>query len=144
MQHIKQSIRRLATRNAKPEPASNFMSHPPDFGTFQHHPDTLKSPGEIVYLEYNPDELPPKPSEDWTRFVCISDTHSRSFPVPDGDVLLHSGDLTNTGTVSDFEKTMEWLYSLPHEVKMWVRSDDFSVWYLLSFLCSASLLATTT
>jgi Icc-related predicted phosphoesterase len=38
--------------------------------------------------------------------------------VPDGDVLLHSGDLTNTGTVSDFEKTMEWLYGLSHPVKI--------------------------
>lgn len=78
----------------------------------------LKSPTEIVHLEYTPGELPPKPSDEWTRFVCISDTHSRSFDVPDGDVLLHSGDLTNTGTVSGFEITMEWLYKLPHKTKM--------------------------
>lgn len=78
----------------------------------------LKSSKEIVHLEYTPSKLPPKPSEEWTRFVCISDTHSRTFEVPTGDVLLHSGDLTNTGTVKDFEKTMDWLYSLPHKTKM--------------------------
>jgi len=83
----------------------------------------LKSPREVVYLEYTPSLLPPKPAAGqdgtrWTRFVCISDTHSRAFSVPDGDVLLHSGDLTNTGTVSDFQKTMDWLYGLPHPVKM--------------------------
>ena len=40
--------------------------------------------------------------------------------MPDGDVLLHSGDLTNTGTVDDFKKTMKWLYNLPHKIKMLV------------------------
>ena len=54
------------------------------------HPTSLKSPTEVVYVEYEPGHLlPPKPGDDWTRFVCISDTHNRSFPVPDGDVLLH-------------------------------------------------------
>ena len=40
------------------------------------------------------------------------------FHVPDGDVLLHSGDLTETGTEEEFKTTMEWLYSLPHPTKM--------------------------
>ncbi|KAF8877459.1 Metallo-dependent phosphatase-like protein [Gymnopilus junonius] len=78
----------------------------------------LKSPREIVYLDYSPSALPPKPSEEWTRFVCVSDTHSHSFDVPDGDVLLHSGDLTNMGLVSDFEKTVDWLCGLPHKEKI--------------------------
>ncbi|KDR66478.1 hypothetical protein GALMADRAFT_80788 [Galerina marginata CBS 339.88] len=78
----------------------------------------FKASREIVYLEYTPSVLPAKPSDDWTRFVCVSDTHSRSFEVPDGDVLLHSGDLTNHGTVADFKKTMDWLYGLPHKLKI--------------------------
>lgn len=82
------------------------------------HNVVLTSPKEIVHLEYDPETLPPRPSDEWTRFVCISDTHSVTFDVPDGDVLLHSGDLTNTGTVEDFKKTMGWLYSLPHKIKM--------------------------
>ncbi len=97
----------------------------------------LRSPNERVYIHYSwsppstpgtlassitieAPPLPPKP-EGWTRFVCISDTHSMTFPVPDGDVLLHSGDLTNTGTLFDFQKTMTWLTGLPHKHKMWVN-----------------------
>ena len=82
------------------------------------HNIVLTSPKEIVHLDYNPETLPPPPSDEWIRFVCISDTHTTSFDVPDGDVLLHSGDLTNTGTVEDFKKTMGWLGGLPHKLKM--------------------------
>ncbi|KAJ3877547.1 Metallo-dependent phosphatase-like protein [Lentinula edodes] len=80
---------------------------------------TLRSPQSknIVYLEYDLSNLPPS-SPGHTRFVCISDTHTRRFPVPDGDVLLHSGDLTNTGTLQEFERTMNWIYELPHKVKI--------------------------
>ncbi|KAK0195534.1 Metallo-dependent phosphatase-like protein [Armillaria mellea] len=79
----------------------------------------LESDAEVVYVEYdNPFQLPPPPSDEWTRFVCISDTHSHTFDVPWGDVLIHSGDLTNTGTLKDFKKTMEWIGSLPHRTKI--------------------------
>lgn len=85
------------------------------------YPDlTIRSAREIVHLQYSAASLPAPPSDEWTRFVCISDTHSRNFDVPDGDVLLHSGDLTMTGTLDDFEKTMEWITSLPHKIKMYV------------------------
>ncbi|GLB45111.1 putative calcineurin-like phosphoesterase [Lyophyllum shimeji] len=80
-------------------------------------PRSITTASSIVHLEYKPAALSPV-APGWTRFVCISDTHTRSFAVPDGDVLLHSGDLTNLGTLSDFQKTMEWLYSLPHKVKI--------------------------
>jgi hypothetical protein len=81
---------------------------------------SLRSPSAVVHLEYDDVfHVPPKPSEgNWTRFVCISDTHSHTFPLPEGDVLLHSGDLTGTGRVREFELTMQWLYELPHPVKM--------------------------
>ena len=80
-------------------------------------PITFKSEDTVVHLEYS--DLPPIPDPaTWTRFVCISDTHGRTFPVPNGDVLLHSGDLTDFGALDEFEVTMEWLYSLPHKTKM--------------------------
>ncbi|GLB43247.1 putative calcineurin-like phosphoesterase [Lyophyllum shimeji] len=82
-----------------------------------YNPQTITTPTSVVYLEYEPYTLPPQ-SPGWTRFVCISDTHTRNFAVPDGDVLLHSGDLTNRGTLPEFKKTMEWLYTLPHKVKI--------------------------
>lgn len=83
-------------------------------------PALLSSPTEIVHLEYDLQSLAPLADpQQWTRFVCVSDTHSRAFDVPLGDVLVHSGDLTNLGTVVEFKKTMDWLYSLPHKLKMY-------------------------
>ncbi|KAH6901881.1 Metallo-dependent phosphatase-like protein [Coprinopsis sp. MPI-PUGE-AT-0042] len=85
----------------------------------------------VVYQEYASVSAIPELKDveytqgngQWTRFVCISDTHSRTFPVPDGDVLLHSGDLTNTGRFSEFKQTMDWLYTLPHKVKIIVAGN---------------------
>ena len=72
----------------------------------------------VVHADYDINNPPPKPSADWTRFVCVSDTHTRAFAVPDGDVLLHSGDLTEVGTVVEMRATMEWISSMPHRTKM--------------------------
>ncbi|CAJ0760887.1 1450_t:CDS:10, partial [Entrophospora sp. SA101] len=67
-------------------------------------------------------EIPDKPAPDWIRFVCVSDTHnmvnSRNFTVPEGDVLLHSGDLTKVGTVDQLEQAVNWLKDLPHRHKI--------------------------
>ena len=58
------------------------------------------------------------PQEGVVRFVVLSDTHSRhnEMPdgVPDGDVLLHCGDLTNIGTPSELVEVNEWFATLPH------------------------------
>ncbi|KAF9044976.1 Metallo-dependent phosphatase-like protein, partial [Panaeolus papilionaceus] len=54
----------------------------------------------------------------YTRFICTSDTHARTFPIPPGDVLLHAGDLTNTGSLKDWEKTLEWLCAAECGVKI--------------------------
>jgi hypothetical protein len=70
-----------------------------------------------VYREGN-DIIPFHPGYDWTRFVCISDTHSRTFEIPPGDVLLHAGDLSSWGSLSQLMHTVEWLKSLQHPVKM--------------------------
>ncbi|KAJ7888634.1 Metallo-dependent phosphatase-like protein [Mycena olivaceomarginata] len=67
------------------------------------------------------------------RFVLISDTHGKTFPVPDGDVLLHSGDLTRSGTLSDLRHMMAWLFALPHPIKIIIAGNrDFILdreWY---------------
>lgn len=83
-------------------------------------PPALTSPRAVVHLEYdvaNPPSLP-GPSTDWTRFVCLSDTHNNEFPVPPGDILIHSGDLTNVGTYGELEAAVKWLGGLPHRQKM--------------------------
>ncbi|KAJ6616515.1 Metallo-dependent phosphatase-like protein [Mycena sp. CBHHK59/15] len=89
--------------------------------------------GIIVQLEYSGHPLPKPDSSAWTRFVLLSDTHAHIFPVPDGDVLLHAGDLTRHGTRRDLRRTMEWLYALPHPLKIIIAGNrDFALdrpWY---------------
>ncbi|KAJ7255352.1 Metallo-dependent phosphatase-like protein [Mycena rebaudengoi] len=102
-------------------------------------PRRIVSLTSIVQLEYSPHPLP-KPfstAQEWTRFVIISDNHAHTFPVPDGDVLLHCGDLTSRGTHRDLRLTMEWLYALPHPVKIIIAGNrDFALdrpWYDLDW-----------
>ncbi|KAI5105476.1 metallophosphoesterase domain containing 2b [Silurus meridionalis] len=61
----------------------------------------------------------PKPAGH-TRFVCVSDTHSRTdgIQMPYGDVLLHTGDFTELGLPSEVKKCNDWLGSLPYEYKV--------------------------
>ncbi len=53
------------------------------------------------------------------RLVCISDTHAleQGVKIPDGDVLVHAGDLTNIGNVRDVVQFNAWLGTLPHPKK---------------------------
>ena len=52
----------------------------------------------------------PKPP-GYTRFVCISDTHSRTdaIQMPYGDVFIHAGDFTELGLPSEVKKFNDWL-----------------------------------
>ncbi|PAV71278.1 hypothetical protein WR25_03069 [Diploscapter pachys] len=56
------------------------------------------------------------------RFVCISDTHDQLADflpdIPDGDVLIHAGDFTNSGDVSSVIKFNQELGTLPHKHKI--------------------------
>ena len=52
------------------------------------------------------------------RIVCISDTHNTFPQLPQGDVLIHAGDLTNQGTFSELQKTVKWLEKAPFESKV--------------------------
>lgn len=54
------------------------------------------------------------------RFVCISDTHNNhhSLNIPKGDILIHAGDFTNTGTVAEVKNFSKWFKSLPHKYKI--------------------------
>ncbi|OAX35219.1 Metallo-dependent phosphatase [Rhizopogon vinicolor AM-OR11-026] len=81
-------------------------------------PEDFHTASSKVYISYDPANLPAHPGENWTRFVCISDTHSHTFIVPSGDVLLHSGDLSRLGREDEMRVTVEWLRSLEHPVKI--------------------------
>eukprot|EP00947_MAST-08B_sp_MAST-8B-sp1_P005509 g5509.t1 len=69
-----------------------------------------------------PEGLPPK-KPGWARFVCISDTHGMDgkmdpASIPDGDVLIHAGDFTNTGEKRQVLALSEFFAKLPHEHKI--------------------------
>ncbi|KAJ3997214.1 Metallo-dependent phosphatase-like protein [Lentinula boryana] len=70
-----------------------------------------------VYLKYDRATDIPAKEDGWTRFVCLSDTHSTTHwddggRMPRGDILLHAGDLSSYGTVRRLRKTIDWLGSL--------------------------------
>jgi len=63
------------------------------------------------------------------RLVCLSDTHEqgRRVVVPDGDVLVHAGDLTFRGAPEAIAREAAWLRSLPHPHKVVVAGNhDFA------------------
>ena len=68
---------------------------------------------------------PPK-NKPTIKVVCISDTHTNTTTVPNGDVLIHSGDLTNSGTVSEIQAQLDWLDSLPHHHKIFIAGNHDS------------------
>jgi len=60
--------------------------------------------------------------------VAISATHSlhRACEIPDGDILVHAGDLTNQGALKDVEDFNDFLGSLPHRDKIVIAGNhDF-------------------
>jgi predicted phosphodiesterase len=61
------------------------------------------------------------------RIVAVADTHTnerRLGAVPDGDVLIHAGDLLKQGTVKELARFCEWFCCLPHAVKIVVAGND--------------------
>ena len=60
--------------------------------------------------------------------VAISDTHGqhRSLDIPDGDILIHAGDLTNGGEIDQVEDFNNFLGTLPHQDKVVIAGNhDF-------------------
>lgn len=66
------------------------------------------------------------------KLVIISDTHSLHGTmlnhVPDGDVLIHCGDVCNRGTTNDFLDFLAWFSTFPHETKIFIGGNhDFAL-----------------
>jgi Icc-related predicted phosphoesterase len=50
--------------------------------------------------------------------VCISDTHNAQISVPGGDILIHAGDLTQSGSLKELQEALNWIHTLPHPTKI--------------------------
>lgn len=59
------------------------------------------------------------------RIVCLSDTHNcnSQIDVPDGDILIHAGDATITGTVEEIKRFNKWFAGLPHRHKIFIAGN---------------------
>ena len=63
---------------------------------------------------------------DRIRLVCISDTHNEKLQIPNGDILIHAGDLTVTGTAAEIQAQIDWLVDLPHPHKIVIAGNHDS------------------
>ena len=64
-----------------------------------------------------------QPERDKIHIVCISDTHNTHNsqpPIPNGDILIHAGDLTVSGTKNELDNVLSWLESQPHPHKFFI------------------------
>jgi len=57
-------------------------------------------------------------SGDAITVVCVSDTHGAALPLPEGDLLVHAGDMTAGGTFYELQAQLRWLAQQPHEHKV--------------------------
>ena len=60
--------------------------------------------------------------------AAMADTHGfhERLTVPDADILIHAGDLTQMGTRPQVEESLAWLRSLPHRHKVLIAGNhDF-------------------
>jgi Icc-related predicted phosphoesterase len=65
---------------------------------------------------------------DIQRIVCISDTHGKhaQLALPEGDLLLHAGDISSTGQAIQIKSFMDWFGAQPHRYKVMIAGNhDF-------------------
>jgi len=73
-----------------------------------------------VHIYNSNNDIPPKEPNS-TRFVAISDTHSKQYKMtelPMGDVLLHAGDFTMTGFIKEIKDFAKYIKMQPHKHKI--------------------------
>ncbi len=59
------------------------------------------------------------------KAICIADTHSyhRDVILPDGDILIHAGDITLTGSIQEFQDFKIWFDKQPHPYKVLIAGN---------------------
>jgi hypothetical protein len=59
------------------------------------------------------------------RLVAVADTHLYvgRLTIPDGDVLIHAGDMCRFGKLSELGSAVAWMRALPHRVKIVVAGN---------------------
>ncbi|RDW93414.1 uncharacterized protein DSM5745_00736 [Aspergillus mulundensis] len=100
----------------------NALPQRPDQGGawFRFRTSPTKFLAQYVYSQRSTATLSTPETTDGGRIsvVCISDTHNTKPSLPDGDILIHAGDLTQSGTRSELEQQIDWLDAQPHRYKI--------------------------
>lgn len=83
---------------------------------------SISKRGNVKIFLYDSNIPLPPPQSDAVRFVAISDTHTQHMllDLPSGDVLLHLGDFTNTGTLEECADFCSFIAPLPFKHKVLV------------------------
>ena len=90
--------------------------HPSILKQFQCNPCIFLS--RHIYEMWLDRAAPAQPLSDAVSVVCVSDTHNNQPALPDGDILIHAGDLTQSGTFEETQAALDWLKSQPHRHKI--------------------------
>lgn len=64
-----------------------------------------------------------QPNESPIRIVCVSDTHNHQPVLPPGDILIHAGDLTESGSFDEVQAGLDWLSSQSHPHKILIAGN---------------------
>ncbi|KAK4212684.1 phosphoesterase [Rhypophila decipiens] len=75
------------------------------------------------YLKSSSSRKQPKEAKNPIKIVCISDTHNTQPVIPPGDILIHSGDLTENGSFDEVQAGISWLSSQPHRHKFLIAGN---------------------
>ncbi|MCB0845437.1 MAG: metallophosphatase domain-containing protein [Bacteroidetes bacterium] len=62
------------------------------------------------------------------KIVCISDSHRQhdKLTLPEGDMILHAGDISGRGRKIEMEEFLEWFSALPYQYKVFIAGNhDF-------------------
>jgi Icc-related predicted phosphoesterase len=62
------------------------------------------------------------------RIICISDTHGQhhSLQLPQGDILIHAGDISTLGKPEEIEDFLDWFSNQTHRYKLFIGGNhDF-------------------
>jgi 3',5'-cyclic AMP phosphodiesterase CpdA len=69
--------------------------------------------------------------------LTLSHNDDLTGHVPNGDVLVHAGDMTDDGTAEELEKALGWIRNLPHKLKVIIPGE---MQFLPPFISQSSLL----
>lgn len=66
------------------------------------------------------------------KVICVSDTHNKlsKIKIPDGDMIIHAGDVSSKGDYYDVLKFVKEFSALPHKHKIFIAGNhDFIFQY---------------